>query len=95
MKKEHSKKINLLLRSIIFDIIGVLSFVIPGVGEFSDVIWAPLSAYLIIKMYKGSMGKVAGFLSLIEEGLPGFDIIPTFTMMWVYKYYLKPVKKNV
>lgn len=29
--------------SILLDLIGMLSFVIPFVGEFGDVVWAPLS----------------------------------------------------
>ena len=43
--------------AIFFDIIGMLSFTIPGIGELSDVVWAPLSVYLLTKMYKGVEGK--------------------------------------
>lgn len=85
MKKKHK----LLLLSILFDAIGMLSFVIPGVGEFSDVIWAPVSVYFITKMYKGTVGKVGGVVSFIEElGIFGTDLIPTFTLTWAYKYLL-------
>ena len=83
------KKYKLLLLSILFDCIGMLSFVIPGVGEFSDVIWAPVSVYFITKMYKGVVGKVGGVISFIEEIMPGLDIIPTFTIMWFYTYVFK------
>jgi len=89
------KKYKLLLLSILFDGIGMLSFVIPGIGEFSDVIWAPASVYLIYKMYKGAEGKVAGVVSFIEElGVFGTDLIPTFTLTWIYTYLLKKKKED-
>ena len=82
-------KYKILLLSIIFDGVGYLSFLIPGIGEFSDIVWAPLSGYLMIKLYKGKPGKIAGVVSVVEEALPGFDIIPTFTIMWFYTYVIK------
>ena len=48
------------------------------------------ASYIIIKMYKGTAGKVAGIISFIEEaGIFGTDIIPTFTLTWVYTYLIK------
>lgn len=89
------KKYKLLLLSIFFDAIGMLSFVIPGVGEFSDVIWAPVSVYFIYKMYKGTEGKVAGVISFLEEiGIFGTDIIPTFTLTWIYTFLIKKEKSH-
>jgi hypothetical protein len=82
-------KYNKLLLSILFDAIGYASFIIPGIGEFTDIIWAPVSAWLMIKMYKGNTGKIAGVISFIEEILPGLDVIPTFTLTWLYTYILK------
>ena len=84
-------KEKLLILSILFDAIGLLSFTIPGVGEFTDVVWAPVSAYLIYNMYKGVEGKVAGVVSFVEEIIPGLDIIPTFTLTWLYKFIFKKV----
>ncbi|PCI10843.1 MAG: hypothetical protein COB73_02920 [Flavobacteriaceae bacterium] len=79
-----------LLLSILYDAIGMLSFVIPGVGEFMDILWAPLSAYLILKMYKGTFGKVASLISFGEEaGFFGTDIIPTFTLAWLYENFIQ------
>jgi hypothetical protein len=34
----------------------MLSFTVPLVGEFSDI-WAPMAAYLMTRMYKGTAGK--------------------------------------
>ena len=84
-----NNKYNLLWLSLLFDGIGMLSFVIPGVGEFSDVIWAPLASYLIYKMYKGTEGKIGGLLTFVDEIMPGLDIIPTFTLMWIYKFLIQ------
>lgn len=82
------KKYPKLLVSIILDAIGYVSFVIPVIGEFSDIIWAPLSAYLMTKLYKGKTGKIAGFITLVEEALPFTDVLPTFTIMWVYTHLI-------
>ena len=87
-------KYKILLLSIILDGVGYLSFLIPGIGEFSDIVWAPLSGYLMTKLYRGKSGKVAGVISVIEEALPGFDVIPTFTLMWLYIYVFKPKDKG-
>lgn len=84
------KKYKLLLKGLLFDAIGMVSFVIPMVGEFSDVIWAPLSAALIYKMYGGIEGKIGGLVTFVEEaGVFGTDFIPTFTLTWIYKYVIK------
>ena len=75
-----------LALSILLDVIGYVSFLIPGIGEFTDIVWAPFSAYLMTKLYKGKKGKIAAAVSFIEEAIPGLDIIPTFTLMWLYTY---------
>ncbi|MEW4922515.1 hypothetical protein [Algibacter sp. 2305UL17-15] len=78
MNLENLSKYKKLALSILFDAIGMVTFI--------DIIWAPASAYLMTKMYKGTKGKIAGVISFIEEAIPGFDIIPTFTIMWFLTY---------
>lgn len=78
-----------LVLSLLFDAIGMMSFSIPFIGEFADVIWAPISGLIMVWMYKGTMGKVAGVFSFLEEILPATDIIPSFTIMWFYTYFIK------
>lgn len=78
MKLENLSKYKKLALSIIFDIIGFITFI--------DLVWAPLSGYLMTKMYKGKKGKIAGVISFLEEIIPGLDIIPTFTIMWLITY---------
>ena len=94
MTEEKDQKIKKLLLGLLFDAVGLLSFAIPFIGEFSDIIWAPLSAWLMTRMYKGKIGQAAGVVTFIEEILPGLDVIPTFTIMWLYTYVFKSSKKS-
>jgi len=85
---KNIKTRNLLL-GILFDAIGMLSFTIPMIGEFSDVVWAPIAGYLMTRMYKGTTGKVGGVITFLEEIFPFTDVIPTFTLTWIYTYVFK------
>ena len=88
------KKIKYLLLGLIFDGLGMVSFMIPGIGEFSDLIWAPVAGWLMTRMYQGRIGQAAGFFTFLEELLPGFDWIPSFTLMWIYTFVIKSKKKG-
>ena len=48
-------------------------------------------------MYPGRKGKLASVLVFLEEILPGTDIIPTFTLMYLYTYVWKkePLRAQV
>ena len=82
-----SKK-NKLLIGLLFDLIGMLSYVFP----LADIVWAPLSAYLMISLYKGNVGKIGGLVSFLEEAIPGLDFFPSFTLTWCYVYLINPKK---
>jgi hypothetical protein len=41
------------------------------------------------EMYPGKNGKLASIIVFIEEILPFTDIIPTFTLMYVYTFVFK------
>ena len=88
IETKSNLKIGKLILSIIFDLVGMLSYIIPGIAETTDVIWAPISGMLLVAMYKGTTGKVAGVIGTLEELIPFTDIIPTFTITWFYKNYL-------
>ncbi len=79
------KKNQKLLLGLLFDALGFVSIVFPPF----DFLWAPLSAYLMTKLYKGREGKIAAVISFTEEALPFIDIIPTFSLMWLYTYVFK------
>ncbi len=91
-QKTDTKKYKMLALSLLFDAIGMLSFTIPFIGEFGDIVWAPISALLIYKMYRGAEGRIGGMVSFFEELIPGLDFIPTFTLTWIYKYVIKKRK---
>ena len=92
MSMMKDKKIKYLLLGLLFDAIGMVSFAIPMVGEFSDVVWAQLAAWLMTRMYRGKVGQAAGVVTFVEELVPGLDVIPTFTIMWLYTYVFKNKK---
>ena len=92
MNKEY--KYQKLFLSLVIDAVGYISFLIPGLGEVSDVVWAPVSAYLMTKMYKGNKGKIAAAVAFIEEAMPGLDVIPTFTLMWLFTYVFTSSKES-
>jgi hypothetical protein len=79
------KKNQKLFLGLLFDALGFVSTVFPPF----DFLWAPLSAYLMTKLYKGREGKIAAVISFIEEALPFLDVIPTFSLMWLYTYIFK------
>jgi hypothetical protein len=89
---EANNKTRNLVLGILFDAIGMLSFTIPLLGEFSDVVWAPLAGFLMTWMYKGKIGKVGGVVTFLEEIIPFTDFIPTFTLTWIYTYLIKKNK---
>lgn len=78
MKTFTKNKYRLLALSIVLDAIGFVPFI--------DLVWAPFSGYLMTKLYKGSVGRIAGVITFIEEIIPGTDFIPTFTIMWFYSH---------
>ena len=84
----NNKTRNLFL-GILFDAVGMLSFAVPYIGEFSDVVWAPIAGYLMTWMYKGTVGRVGGVVTFLEEIVPFSDFIPTFTITWMYNYLIK------
>ncbi len=92
MKIEN--KYTKLLLGIVFDVIGYTSYIIPGIAELTDIIWAPASAYLMTKLYKGKKGKIAAVIAFVEEAMPWLDIIPTFTLMWFYTYVFNSGNKK-
>jgi hypothetical protein len=82
-------KYKLLRKGILFDLIGIATIFMPFWGVIVDLIWAPYAAFQINKMYRGTQGKIAAVVVFLEEILPGLDIIPTFTLMWLYTFIWK------
>lgn len=90
MTLEKSSKNKKLVLGILFDLLGYVSYIFPPF----DFVWAPLSAYLMAKLYPGRVGKVAAVVSFIEEALPIVDFIPSFTLMWLYTFVISKDKSE-
>ena len=72
------------------DILGMVTFTILGVGEFGDVVWAPLSAYLFSRLYgTDKVAKWGAIFNFAEEILPFTDFCPTFTIAWFMRKFSK------
>lgn len=72
-----------LLLSMLCDLIGYSTYIVPVAGEAADVGWAPISAWLVWYLYGN--GWLAG-LGFVEEVLPGLDFIPTCTIAWLLQH---------
>lgn len=88
-RTSKSGKIGMFFLSVFLDLIGVATYVIPILGEGLDLLWAPFSAILLFFIYGKISGTVGAVLQFVEEMIPGTDFIPTFTIMWFYKYVIK------
>jgi hypothetical protein len=67
---------------LLMDLLGCASFLLPVFGEFFDLVWAPVSAMIYVRVFGGLKGIFGGAFNFLEELLPGLDIIPTFTITW-------------
>lgn len=67
---------------MLLDIVGMASYFIPAWGEWIDIIWAPLSAFLFYWLFGGKTGIIGAALTFAEEALPFTDIIPMFTICY-------------
>ena len=68
-----------LATCVALDAAGDASELLPVLGEFTDVAFAPLEAGLLKLIFESN--AIAGF-GFVEEILPFTDIVPTFTLSW-------------
>ena len=68
-----------LAACILVDFIGFCSYLLPGVGEAGDAIWAPAQAFFLQYMFSSVVITAIGFC---EEIGPGTDIVPTASLAW-------------
>jgi hypothetical protein len=78
-----------LVFCIAMDVIGYATYALPFLGEFADIIWAPVSAVIFYKTFGGWKGTFGGVFNFTEELLPGFDFIPSFSLMWLWQNLFK------
>lgn len=85
MKAEVRKLEPGIMLCVLLDLMGMISYSLPGLGEFSDIIWAPFSAYMFYKIFGGSIGRIGAALNFVEEILPFTDFVPSFTIAWIIR----------
>ena len=68
-----------LIFCILMDVIGYATYAIPFLGEFGDILWAPVSSIIFFLTFGGWKGAMGGMFNFVEEILPGTDFIPSFT----------------
>ena len=74
-----------LLFCLLMDALGYATYAVPLLGEFGDIVWAPISAFIFYKTFGGWKGAFGSAFNFIEELLPGFDFIPSFTLMYFFQ----------
>ena len=74
-----------LLVSLLIDVVGSASYLIPIAGEGFDLAWAPMSMTLVGALYDGVMPGLK-YAALIEELLPFTDWVPSATLGWVKEF---------
>lgn len=74
-----------LVVSLLVDLVGSSSYLLPGVGEVFDLTWAPCSMVLVGALYDDVMPTLK-YVALIEELLPFTDFIPSATMGWIKEF---------
>ncbi len=84
---KERKKLPKLTVCILLDVIGCINYILPFLGEFTDIIWAPVSAIIFNALFGGKIGKIGAIINFIEEIIPFTDIIPTFTIAYFIRKY--------
>ena len=66
---------------LMMDAMGMASYLIPGIGEVVDFIWALIAGVIFYKWFHTAIGATG---SIAEEVLPFTDIIPSFTLGYFF-----------
>lgn len=92
LKQRYNKiKYIKLLASIVIDLIGNATYFLPVVGEGGDLVWGFLSGGLLMfALYPNH--KIGATLGGLEELIPGTDIVPTATLLWLTDYVMNKQK---
>lgn len=73
-----------LLCCIALDLIGFFSFLVPGLGEGSDLAWGPISAYCLYRLFPNQ--PMMAVVNFAEETLPFLDFLPTACIAWYIQH---------
>jgi hypothetical protein len=89
MENELLKKFNRiknlkLAAAIIIDVVGLTTYVVPGAAEGGDMVWGPISGFLIYMLFPNR--KRMALMGAVEEMLPFTDFVPTAYLAWRLDY---------
>ena len=80
---------------ILMDLAGLATYALPALGEWGDMLWAPISGLIFMKTFGGMTGVIGGIANMAEELIPFTDFITTFTIGYFYtKYQLNKASKK-
>ena len=83
-KTEEIKNLK-LLAAILLDLIGMASYIFPGVSELIDAVWAPISAFLVYFLFNRKLSWAT--FTFFEELIPFTDVVPSATIAWYFYYH--------
>lgn len=72
--------------AVLIDLIGVATYMIPGIGESIDLFWAPISGLFIFMLFPSR--KLLAFGGAVEEMIPFTDFMPTAIIAWGLDYII-------
>jgi hypothetical protein len=82
IKKSEPQFLPSIAICLLLDLAGMLTYTLPALGEFADIVWAPISAIMFYKLFGGRLGTVGSVFNFLEEIVPFTDFIPSFTIAW-------------
>ncbi len=82
-----------LVISLLIDLMGSSSYLLPVVGEGFDVAWAPIQTVFIMAMYDTVTPNLK-YVSFVEEILPFTDIVPTATIGFLCEFLPQLLRTN-
>ena len=83
-----------LALSLMFDAIGMATYLVPLIGEFGDILWAPIQAAYIYGMVgRSKLGVSLAAVGFAEEILPLTDFVPSCSITWFIVYVQDYVRR--
>ena len=82
-----------LIISLLIDLTGSASYLLPVVGEGLDIAWAPIQTILIMAMYDTITPNLK-YVSFFEEILPFTDIVPTASIGFMCEFVPQLLGQN-
>lgn len=95
LKEFKKNKYLKLFIALVIDVLGVVaSSALPILGEFTDLIFGPLSGLATFLMFRGKVGIFGGVFETIEEmvPIPLVDATPGVSIVWWVKYVMRKDK---